>query len=109
MTNGRAWAPPGSTWKIGVDLDEAAAERGAEAGHDGVADLEDPAGGGVDGEVGVALPVADVGVGQAVPLVRERSDRLGEQLDARSLDGDLARRVVISVPRRRSSRPGRAS
>ena len=67
----------------GLDLDEAAlAERRPEAREHGVADLEHAASVGVDGEVGVALPVADVGIGEAVPLVGQRTDRLGEQLDA---------------------------
>ena len=74
-----------------LDLDEAAiAQRRAEARQHGVADLEDPTAVGVDDEVGVALAVADVGVGEAVPLVRQRADRLGQQLETRHLDGDLA-------------------
>ena len=84
VTNGRAWAPPGSTWKIGVSTSTKprSVQRRAEAGQHGVADLEHPAGVGVDDEVGVALAVADVGIGEAVPLVGQRSDRLGQQLEA---------------------------
>ena len=65
-----------------LDLDEAAVvQRAAEAGDHRVADVERPAGVGVDDEVGVALAEAGVGVGQAVPLVGQRAHRLGEQLE----------------------------
>ena len=74
-----------------LDLDEApSAERAAEAGDDRVADVERPAGLGVDDEVDVALAEAGVGVGQAVPLVGQRAQRLGEQLEAVDLDRQLA-------------------
>ena len=74
-----------------LDLDEAAlVERAAEAGDHLVADVERPAGLGVDDEVDVALAEAGVGVGQAVPLVGQRAQRLGEQLEAVDLDRQLA-------------------
>ena len=92
VTNGRACAPPASRWRIGrLDLDEAVA-RPACAGtsDEGVADLEDPAGLLVDDEVGVALAVAGVGVGEALPLVGQRPHGLGQQLEALDLDRQLA-------------------
>ena len=64
-----------------LDLDEAlGGERAAEAGDQLVADLERPPGLLVDDQVGVALAVAGVDVGQPVPLVRQRAHGLGEQL-----------------------------
>ena len=75
-----------------LDLDEAAlAERPPEAGDDLVAHVERPPRIGVDGEVDVALAEPRVRVGQTVPLVGERSQRLGEQLEAVDLHRQLAR------------------
>ena len=62
----------------------------AEARHDGMTDLEDPSGVGVDGEVGVPLPIANIRVGESMPLVGKRAKRLGEQHEVLDLDGDLA-------------------
>ena len=74
-----------------LDLDEPALVQGAaEAGDHGVADLERPARLVVDDQVGVALAEPGVGVGEPVPLVGHRSDRLGEQLDLLGLDRQLA-------------------
>ena len=83
VTNGRAWAPPASTCSTGVStsMKPSASQRAPEAGDDRVADLERPAGLLVDDQVGVALAEAGVGVGQAVPLVGQRADRLGQQLE----------------------------
>ena len=47
----------------------------------GDAHLEDPTGVGVDDEVDVALAVAGVDVGEALPLVGQRAQRLGQQLE----------------------------
>ena len=44
----------------------------------------------VHDEVDVALPEPGVDVGKAVPLVGERPQRLGEELERRDLDGELA-------------------
>src|SRR5438093_10672894 len=41
-------------------------------------------------QVHVSLPVADLDVLQAVPLLRHRPQRLGQQLEGMNLDGDLA-------------------
>ena len=92
VTNGRAWAPPASTCRIGVSTSTKPrlVQRLAEAGERRVADVEDPAGVGVDDEVGVALAEAGVGIGQAVPLVGQRADRLGQQFETLDLDRDLA-------------------
>ena len=65
-------------------------ERAAEAGDDLVAHVERPPGVGVDDEVDVALAEPGVGVGQAVPLVGQRAQRLGEQLEAVDLHRQLA-------------------
>ena len=74
-----------------LDLDEAAlVERPPEAGDDGVADVEGPAGLGVDDEVGVALAESGVGVAEAVPLVGQRPYRLGQQVEPIDLDRQLA-------------------
>jgi hypothetical protein len=73
-------------------------ERAAEAGDDRVADLEGPLGVGVDDQVGVALAEAGVGVAESVPLVRQWSHRLGEQLDGAGFTDSSPLRVVITVP-----------
>ena len=92
VTKGRAWAPPASRWRIGVSTSMKpwlASVLRNEPDH-GVADLEDPAGLLVDDEVGVALAVAGVGVGEALPLVGQRPHGLGQQLEALDLDRQLA-------------------
>ena len=74
-----------------LDLHEAVVgQGGAERGHHGMADLEDPPGLLVDDEIGVALAVAGVDVGQALPLVGQWAQRLGQQLEAVHLDGELS-------------------
>ena len=87
VMNGRACAPPASTCSTGVStsMKPRLVQRAAEAGDDLVADLEVPAGLGVDDEVGVALTEPGVGVGEAVPLVGQRAHRLRQQLDALGL------------------------
>ena len=67
-----------------LDLDEArVGELAAERGDRGEADREDPAGVLVDDEVDVALAEAGVDVGEAVPLVGQRAQRLGQQPERR--------------------------
>ena len=74
-----------------LDFDEAHLVQGvAEGLDDRVADLEVAAGLGVDDEVGVALAETRVGVGEAPPLVGQRPDRLGQQLEPLDLDRELA-------------------
>ena len=74
-----------------LDLGEAfGGERPAEARHELVTDLERPPGFLVDDQVGVALAVADVDVGQTVPLVGQRAQGFGEQLQPVDLDRELA-------------------
>jgi hypothetical protein len=43
----------------------------------------------VHDEIDIALPVAHLGVGEAVPLVGQRPQRLHEQADALGLDRQL--------------------
>ena len=70
-----------------------------DGGDRGEADLEDPAGVLVDDQVDVALAVAGVDVGEAVPLVGQRAQRLGQQLErASTLTDSSPLRVVITVP-----------
>ena len=73
-----------------LDLHEAAGlQRATEAGDHGVADVERPTCRSVDHQVGVALAEPRVGIGEPVPLVRERPDRLGEQFERVNLDRQL--------------------
>ena len=44
---------------------------------------------GVDDEIEVALPVADLDVGQAVPLLRQRQQALREEVQPRRPDREL--------------------
>ena len=75
----------------GLDLDEALLVEGAaEAGDDGMADLEGAPGIGVHDEVGVSLTEPGVGVGEAVPLVGHRPHGLRQQLEAVDLHTELA-------------------
>ena len=53
------------------------------------ADLEHLADVGVDDEVEVALPIADLDVLQPVPLLRQRQEALGEELEPRRPDREL--------------------
>ncbi len=93
-----------------LDLDVAASvERAPEAGDDLVAHLEGAPGVGVDGEVDVTLAEPGVRIGEAVPLVGQRAERLGEQVDTVGLDRQLAGTASSSPCRaRRPSRRGRA-
>jgi hypothetical protein len=87
---GRASAPPGMGWKTG-HLDEAAlVQEAAGERHDAAAGGEHGPAGLVGPEVGVALPVAHVGVGDAVPLVAEPPPGLGQLLPALDPDRQLA-------------------
>ena len=53
------------------------------------ADLEDPARVGIDDQIEVALAVADLDVGQPVPLLRQRQQALGEEVQPRRPDRQL--------------------
>ena len=75
---------------VSTSTKSCAASVRAERRDQGVAHLEHLAGLVVDDEVGVALPVAGVGVGEALPLVRQRAYGLGQQLEAVHLHGQLA-------------------
>ena len=92
VTNGLAWAPPGSTWKIGVSTSTNPRSSSVvrKLAMTAWRISNTPTGVGVDGEVGIALAVANVGIGESVPLVGQRADRLGQQLEVGDLDGDLA-------------------
>ena len=67
-----------------------AVEESAQPAHDPGSDLEDPAGIGVRHQVEVALAVADLGVGEAVPLLRQWAQGLGKQRQALRSDRQLA-------------------
>ena len=89
---GFAVAPPATGCSTGrLDLDEAAL--GQEPAHRGdrrEPDVEDAPRVVVRDEVDVALAVARVGVGEAVPLLGQRPQRLREQLERRDVDRELA-------------------
>ena len=65
-------------------------ELAPDRGDRGEADGEDAARVLVDDEVDVALAEAGVDVGEAVPLVGQRAQRLGQELEAVDLDRQLA-------------------
>ena len=74
-----------------LDLEEPAV--GQEVAHrrdDAAAHLEHAARVGVDDQIEVALAIADFDVLQAVPLLRQRQQALGEELQLRRPDGELA-------------------
>ena len=60
--------------------------------------LEDPPRLGIDDQIEVALPVARLDVGQAVPLLRQRQQALGEERRSRA-------QIVSSLVRVRKMRP----
>ena len=53
------------------------------------ADLEHAPRVGIDDEIEVALPVADLDVAQPVPLLRQRQEALGQELELRDVDRQL--------------------
>ena len=59
--------------------------------HRGRANLEHPAHVGIDDQIEIALAVADLDVLQAVPLLRQRQEALGEELQRRRPDRQLVR------------------
>ena len=74
-----------------LDLDEApSVEERADAAHDPGTHLEDAPRLGVRDEVEIALPIAGLDVGEAVPLLGQRSERLGEQRELVGEHGELA-------------------
>jgi hypothetical protein len=75
----------------GLDLEEAGVvEDRAEAADDVAAGAEDVGDGGVGDEVDVALAVARLDVAEAVPLLRQRAVRLGEEAKVGRRDRELA-------------------
>ena len=73
-----------------LDLEVAARRHElADRGDDPAAGLEDAARVGVDDEVEVALPVADLDVGQAVPLLGQRQQALRQEVQPRRPDREL--------------------
>ena len=74
-----------------LDLHEALrVEERAQVAHDARARAEDAPAFLADDQVDVALAVAGLGVGQSVPLVRKRPERLGQEPRRLRLDGQLA-------------------
>ena len=61
----------------------------ADRGDHAASRLEDPARIRIDDEVEIALPIADLDVGQAVPLLRQRQQALGEEVQPRRPDREL--------------------
>ena len=94
-----------------LDLDEAAlVEEAADGGDDAGALDEDLARIVVDDGVEVALAVARLDVGQAVELLGQRAQRLGEELPGGGPQRKLAApRLAARYPRRRRSRRCRRS
>ncbi len=92
VTNGRADAPPWMVCSTGpsTSVNPRSIRLPADGGDRGVPDPEDLPGALVDLEVDVALPVAGLGVGQPAVLVRQRQQRLGEQLEVLHGDRELA-------------------
>jgi len=75
----------------GLDLEVAARDEEVAQVADGArAHLEDAARVRVDDQVEVALPVARLHVLEAVPLLGQRAERLGEQAELRRLERELA-------------------
>ena len=92
VVNGRACAPPGIGWKIGVSTSmnpRSSSQRRVRL----TIRLRVPerrAAVGVGPQVDVALAVAGVGVGDALPLVSEAPARLGQHRPRRDLHRELA-------------------
>src|SRR5881409_1893214 len=80
VLNGRAMAPPGMGCIIGVST-----SREPRAQQEDLADL------GVDDQVDVALPVARLDVLEAVPLLGQRTQRLGQERERLHGQRELAR------------------
>jgi hypothetical protein len=75
----------------GLDLEVVArVQERADPRHDAGAAAEHFAHLEVHEQVGVALPVARLGIGQAVPLLGQRADGLGQHFDLLRAHGDLA-------------------
>ena len=53
----------------------------------------------VDHQIEVALAVADFDVGEAVPFLRQRQERLRQELQSLGVDGQLASLGPEEVPR----------
>ena len=76
----------------GLHLEEAALlEEASDLPHEETPLAEGLARGGIGDQVEVALAVAGLGILHAVPLVRKRTERLGEHLQTGHLDARLAR------------------
>ena len=75
-----------------LDLEVAARRHElADRRDDAAAGLEDQPRVGVDDEIEVALPVADLDVGQAVPFLGQRQQAFGEEVQPRRPDRELVR------------------
>ena len=81
VSNGRAFAPPWISCRIGVSTSTKPRplQRVADAAHDGRARVGDVAGLGADDQVDVAASDPGLGVGQALVLVGQRPQRLAGQ------------------------------
>ena len=82
-----------------LDLEIAAGvEKRPKRGEDLAANLEHAARLGIHDQVEIALPVADLDVLQAVPLLGQRDEALGEELQPRRPDRQLVRLRAEQVP-----------
>ena len=92
VTNGRAAAPPAIGCIIGVSTSRnpRSSRKRADAASDPAARAEDAAHVRVDDQVDVALAVAQLDVLEAVPLLGQRAERLGEQPELGRRERELA-------------------
>ena len=93
MTNGRATAPAGNGLHHGrLDLEEPPrVQELAQGAHQTAPERKDLAHLGVDHEIDVAAPVAGLHVAQAVPLLGERAQGLGQKAEDLDGHGELTR------------------
>jgi hypothetical protein len=92
VTNGRAAAPPAILHHRRLDFQiPALVEEAAQERDDLRPALEDAARLGIDDEIHVSAPVPLLEILESVPLVRQRPERLGEELESFRLDRELPR------------------